>query len=86
MKTINIMTIDPQIQQLNRQDFVAYLHQLQLLAREKYSFDIFIQNRLPQSNEFKETTNKRPLGLWKTKISNISSDFNEPLEELSDYM
>ncbi len=46
------MTIDPQIQQLNRQDFVAYLHQLQILAREKYSFDIFIENRLSQVDNF----------------------------------
>ncbi len=85
-KTKEIMTIDPQIQQLNRQDFIAYLHQLQILAREKYSFDIFIKNRLSQINEFEEYTNKRTLGLWKNKIGNISSDFNEPLEELSDYM
>ena len=38
-------------------------------------------------NDFEEVkVNKRRLGLWENKISNISSDFNEPLEELSDYM
>ena len=38
-------------------------------------------------NDFEEVKeNKRKLGLWENKISNISSDFNEPLEELSDYM
>ena len=38
-------------------------------------------------NDFEEVkSNKRKFGLWENKISNISSDFNEPLEELSDYM
>ncbi len=55
------MTIDPQIQQLNKQDFIAYLHQLQILAREKYSFDIFIKNRLSQINEFEKNTDNEDI-------------------------
>ncbi len=46
------MTIDPQIQQLSKQDFVEYLIQLKILAKEKYSFDIFIENRLSQVETF----------------------------------
>ena len=34
----------------------------------------------------KEKKQKIKLGLWKNKIGFIASDFNEPLEELSDYM
>ncbi len=30
------MTIDPKIQQLSKQDFVEYLHQLQKFAKEKH--------------------------------------------------
>ncbi len=52
------MTIDPQIQKLNKHDFVAYLHQLQIFAREKYSFDIFIENSLSQDNDFKKNKRK----------------------------
>ncbi len=78
------MTIDPQIQQLSKQDFIEYLVQLQILAKEKYSFDIFIEDCLLQDAE--QNKNKRKFGLWKNKIGNISDDFNEPLDELSDYM
>ena len=52
------MIITQQIQQLNKHDFVEYIHQLQLLAKEKFSFDIFIENRLSQNNKF-ENDNKR---------------------------
>ncbi len=52
------MTIDPQIQQLSKHDFLEYLLQLQILAKEKYSFDIFIENPLAQSAELKNN-NKR---------------------------
>jgi len=54
------MTVDRQIQQLDRQDFLEYLHQLQILAREKFSFDIFIENRLSQNNKLEEN-NKRKI-------------------------
>jgi len=33
-----------------------------------------------------ETDNKRKLGLWEGKITYIAEDFNEPLEDLADYM
>ncbi len=53
------MTIDPQIQQLSKHDFVEYIHQLQILAREKYSFDIFIENSLSQIADLQ--SNKREI-------------------------
>ncbi len=54
------MTVDRQIQQLDKQDFLEYLYQLQILAKEKFSFDIFIENRLSQNNKFEEN-NKRKI-------------------------
>ena len=37
-------------------------------------------------NETKEPVKTRKLGLWKDKIAYIATDFNEPLEDLADYM
>ncbi len=50
------MMIAQQIQQLDKHDFVEYIHQLQLLAKKKFSFDIFMENRLSQNNKFEHTT------------------------------
>ena len=54
------MMIAQQIQQLNKHEFVEYIHQLQLLAKKKFSFDIFIENRLSQDNKVEES-NKRKI-------------------------
>jgi len=53
------MTIDTKIQQLDRHDFLEYLHQLQILAKEKFSFDVFIENRLSQNNKFEENDKRK---------------------------
>ncbi len=93
------MTIDPQIQQLSKHDFLEYLLQLQVLAKEKYSFDIFIENSLPQedkekSKEFANLSHykddikvvkqdKRELGVFPTDTFVMADDFNAPLENVA---
>ena len=67
--------IAQQIQQLNKHDFMEYIHQLQLLAKEKFSFDIFIENRLSQNNKFEKQTNKK---IWKNKGKIKLNDNLEP--------
>jgi len=42
---------------------------------------------LPETKKIeKAETETRKLGLWEGKIKYIAPDFNEPLEELSEYM
>ncbi len=69
------MTISPEIQQLSKQDFLKYLLQLQILAKEKYSFDIFIENNLSQINNSQD--NKRKID------TTICLDFNGQLDNVN---
>ena len=76
------MMIAQQIQQLDKHDFVEYIHQLQLLAKKKFSFDIFIENRLSQNNKFEEhTTNSALDNLLKYKGILKGIDLSDITEE-----
>ncbi len=89
------MMIAQQIQQLNKHDFLEYIHQLQLLAKEKFSFDIFVQNRLSQNNKFEQETNVNPYisNLLKSKgipknvdlIEKTESNTNPAVENILKY-
>ncbi len=45
---------------------------------------IFMPGNQTINNE--NQTKERKFGLWKNKIGNISSDFNEPIDDLAEYM
>jgi len=46
---------------------------------------IYSPNFISENNDI-ENDNKRKLGLWKDKITYIAEDFNEPIEDLAEYM
>ncbi|WP_420386943.1 DUF2281 domain-containing protein [Roseivirga sp.] len=51
----------------------------------KKEFESFLQKLASKAQKKPETPNKRPIGLAKGLIE-ISSDFDEPLEDFKDYM
>ncbi len=79
--------------QENEQDLLLFAL-LQNYAKKRNSVqEIHINNQVgyfyfPKSIYFEEKKEpeKRKLGLWQDKIAYIAPDFNEPLEDLADYM
>jgi len=79
--------------QENEQDLLL-LSLLQNYAKKMNSVqEININNQVayfyfPKSLYFeeKQEPTKRILGLWKNKIGYVAPDFNEPLDELTEYM
>ena len=53
------MTVQ-QVQQLDREHFLEYIYQLKAIAEEKFSFDIFIQNKQSKTDKL-EKEDKRDL-------------------------
>ena len=78
------MIITQQIQQLNKHDFVEYIQQLQLLAKKKFSFDIFIENSLSNNNKFEEHTTKQEYS-WYGCLQDIDSNSVELQKQSLNY-
>jgi len=79
--------------QENEQDLFLFTLLQNYAKRNNSVQEIQINNQIayfyfPNSIYFqeKEEPKKRKLGLWEGKITYIAPDFNEPLDDMADYM